>query len=189
MFGIDDLLIGVIAAVVVDIIANIAKALAVKNPDEKVEDLGDRVIQAEEAGIHPEDYEKYDDYMKAISEFEVDPGRSKEITLEEKMEKGVSCLLAGIAEKFGLNTGVVPPLVIMGMNNNTEFFKEFEQGVVKEVVANPKFLEDLGRFISDEKVDIDTYTRTVDTLAKIIQETNPHVSEEAAEEQAKNLRK
>ena len=64
MFGIDDLLIGVIAAVVVDIIANIAKALAVKNPDENVDELGDRVIQAEEAGIHPEDFEKHDDYMK-----------------------------------------------------------------------------------------------------------------------------
>ena len=60
MFGIDDLLIGVIAAVVVDIIANIAKALAVKNPDENVDELGDRVIQAEEAGIHPEDFEKHD---------------------------------------------------------------------------------------------------------------------------------
>lgn len=188
MFGIDDLLIGVIAAVVVDIIANIAKALAVKNPDENVDDLGDRVIQAEEAGIHPEDYEKHDDYMKAISEFEVDPERSKEISLEEKREKGVNCLLAGIAEKSGLNTGVVP-LVISGMNNNTEFFREFKQGVVKEVITNPKFLEDLGRYICDEKVDIDTYTRTVDTLAKIIKETNPNVSEGAAEDQARNLRK
>ena len=46
MFGIDDLIIGLIAAVVVDIIANIAKALAVKNKDENVDELGDRVIQA-----------------------------------------------------------------------------------------------------------------------------------------------
>ena len=188
MFGIDDLLIGVIAAVVVDIIANIAKALAVKNPDENVDELGDRVIQAEEAGIHPEDFEKHDDYMKAISEFEVDPERSKEISLEEKREKGVNCLLAGIAEKSGLNTGIVP-LVIKGMNNNTDFFKEFQDGVIKAAIANPKLLEDLGRYICDDKVDIDTYTRTVDALTKIIKETNPQIAETSAEDQARNLRK
>ena len=44
--------------------------------------------------------------------------------LAKKREKGVNCLLAGIAEKSGLDTGIVP-LVIKGMNNNTDFFKEF----------------------------------------------------------------
>lgn len=188
MFGIDDLLIGVIAAVVVDIIANIAKALAVKNPNENVDELGDRVIQADEAGIHPENFEKYDDYMKAISEFEVDPERSKEISLDNKREKGVNCLLAGIAEKSGIDTGIVP-LLVEGINNNKDFFKEFQDGVIKAVISNPKLLEDLGRYICDDKIDIDTYTRTLDTLTKIIKETNPQVSDTSAEDQARNLRK
>ncbi len=188
MFGIDDLLIGVIAAVVVDIIANIAKALAVKNPDESVEELGDRVIQAEENDIRPENYDKHDEFLKAIHEFKVDPERSKEISTEEKTAKGVSCLLAGIAEKSGLNTGVLS-LAIKGMNNNADFFKEIERGLIKEVVANPKFLEDLGKFIGKEKIDSETFERTRDTLAKIIIEENPNVLERAAKDQIRDLRK
>ena len=188
MFGIDDLIIGLIAAVVVDIIANIAKALAVKNKDENVDELGDRVIQAEENGIKLEDFETHDEYMKAINEFQVDPERSKEIPLEEKRERGVACLLAGIAEKAGLSETTLS-LVVKGMNNNTGFFKEFQSGIEKEVIANPRFLSDLGKFLVDDKVDLDTYSRTVETLTKIIKESHPHVSEDSAADEARGLRK
>ena len=188
MFGIDDLIIGLIAAVVVDIIANIAKALAVKGAEEDVDELGDKVIQAEEAGISPDDFEKHDDYMEAIRDFKVDPERSKEISVEEKRAAGVNCIVSGIAEKAGINESAIG-LIIKSMNKNEDFFKEFETGITKEFIANPKLLSDFAKFTSDDKVDFETYSRVLNTLAKVVKETNPQMSDNSAENKVMELRK
>lgn len=186
MFGIDDLVIGVIAAVV-DIIANIARALAVKGADENIDELGDKVIQAEEKGISLDNFEKHDDYMDAIREFKIDPERSKEISIEDKRMAGVNCLVSGIAEKSGINESAVG-LVIKCLNKNEDFLKEFQVGMTKEFIANPKLLEDFSKFTSNDKMDFETYSRVLDTLIKVIKENNPKMSDNTAENRAMDLR-
>ncbi|OQA77754.1 MAG: hypothetical protein BWY32_02261 [bacterium ADurb.Bin243] len=74
----------------------IAKELGILGPeqDEKtVEDLGDRAIQAREKGIKPENYKTYEEYLKAIENFETDPVRSSNISWKRKLDSGLSLLL------------------------------------------------------------------------------------------------
>ncbi|MDY6294970.1 MAG: hypothetical protein SPL45_01550, partial [Schwartzia succinivorans] len=71
------------------IIMGILKGLGLIKPEEDVEDLGDKALQAEEEGITPEKYDSYEEYLKAVEEFEIDPEKSKEIDEGKKLEKGV----------------------------------------------------------------------------------------------------
>ncbi|MGP1457874.1 MAG: hypothetical protein ACTTKL_00985 [Treponema sp.] len=78
----------------------LGKALGIIKPETKPEELGDKAIQAEEAGIKPENFDSYDKYVKAVEGFKVDPEKSKLIPEEEKLQKGITLTSALAAEKY-----------------------------------------------------------------------------------------
>lgn len=85
-----------------NILVSIAKLLGLlDNPEIEAEELGDKALQAEEEGIKPENYDTYDEYVKAIEEFEIDPEKSKEWSSSEKALKGIELSSALIIEKYG----------------------------------------------------------------------------------------
>ena len=78
----------------------LGKALGLIKPETNVEDLGDKAIQAEEAGIKPEKFSSYEEYMKKVEEFETDPEKSKKISESEKLAKGIEVTASLTAEKY-----------------------------------------------------------------------------------------
>ncbi len=78
----------------------LGKALGIIKPETKPEELGDKAIQAEEAGIKPENFDSYAQYVKAVEGFKVDPEKSKLIPEEEKLKKGITLTSALAAEKY-----------------------------------------------------------------------------------------
>lgn len=79
----------------------IGKILGVQEPNDKIEDIGDRVIQGQERGISPEAYATYQEYSAAIKSFELDPKRSGELSKEEKQIAGIMTQAWAFEEKFG----------------------------------------------------------------------------------------
>ena len=79
-----------------NVVVSLGKALGFIKT-EKPEVLGDKAIQAEEAGIVPENYETYQQYVDEVEAFEVDTEKSAFTTEEEKLLKAVeiSCILVG----------------------------------------------------------------------------------------------
>lgn len=77
----------VILQAVVNVLTSICRDLGILPPEMQEEELGDRAIQAEEAGIKLEDFDTYQEYVKAIQDFEIDPEKSDGILLEEKLAK------------------------------------------------------------------------------------------------------
>ena len=84
---------------VANVVMNICQTLGLIKPEEKVEDLGDKAIQAGDEGIKPENYANYQDYVKAVQDFQVDPEKSKHITPEEKMAKALEVQANLLVEK------------------------------------------------------------------------------------------
>lgn len=78
----------------------LGKALGLIKPETNVEDLGDKAIQAEQAGIKPENFSSYEEYMKKVEEFETDPEKSKSISETEKLAKGIEVTASLTAEKY-----------------------------------------------------------------------------------------
>ena len=79
----------------------IGKILGVQEPDEDIEDMGDRAIQAQEAGISPENYATYQEYSTAIKNFELDPKKSAETSDLDKKLAGLATQAWAYEEKFG----------------------------------------------------------------------------------------
>ena len=78
----------------------LGKALGIIKPETTPEELGDKAIQAEEAGIKPENFDSYAQYVKAVEGFKVDPEKSKLIPEEEKLKKGITLTSSLAAEKY-----------------------------------------------------------------------------------------
>lgn len=76
--------------------------ISVKDNDEEPLEVGDKILQAEEKGIYPENYDSFEEYNEAIKNFEIDPQKSLEFTNQEKLEKFASVKLAEIEDKIGI---------------------------------------------------------------------------------------
>ena len=80
----------------------IAKELGILGPEQNekdVEELGDRVIQAREKGIKPENFKTYEEYMKEIENFKIDPSKTAKIGLKDKLANGLNLLSTLISIK------------------------------------------------------------------------------------------
>ncbi len=82
-------------------IANVIRVLGVLydilKPDESIEDIGDKVLHAEEAGITLENSKDFEDYKKKIDEFQITS--DKQFTLEQKLAAGILYTEKGIESK------------------------------------------------------------------------------------------
>ncbi len=104
----------VIKAVVVFVVETIADILGIKNKDEKIDEIGDRALQASEKGIKKTDFETHDEYMNALREFELDPEFSKKLSKEDKEAAGLAVLIDGIDKKLDFSLGSIIPIIAAG---------------------------------------------------------------------------
>jgi len=100
-----------------DIIANVAKIIGIWTPDDQIEDIGDRAIQACEVGIVPERYDRFEEYMDAIKKFQLDPEKTKVNLADDKIvgaiSIGMGIAVTHIEDKFNLAQGSVGDLVTL----------------------------------------------------------------------------
>ena len=109
------------AETVAKVIETLGVAFGIIQPNEKIDDLGDRALQAAEAGIHPENFNTYNEYMAEIRAFEVNPEKSNQYSIETKQLAGVGVTCKAIEEKFELRQGVAGQMAAM-VALNPSFF-------------------------------------------------------------------
>lgn len=81
-------------------IIGILKDLGIIETNEKPEEIGDKCKQAEEAGIDRTKFDKFEEYEKAIREFKLDPEKSKNISIEEKLQYAMGFYSMMFEEKY-----------------------------------------------------------------------------------------
>jgi hypothetical protein len=101
-----------IVAKVVMTVLNIFK------PEEKIEEMGDRMMQAAEEGIKPEGYDKFDDYMQAIRNRPLDPEKSNATSLEAKQIAGVALSTMALESKFEGKVNLSDLWLLAGRNSD-----------------------------------------------------------------------
>lgn len=165
----------------------LGKALGLLKPETRVEDLGDQVIQAEQAGIKPEDFTSYAEYMKKVEEFKVDPEKSKLIPEEDKLKKGIAVTAALAAEKYPdfpmeafAKYAITNPQYFTA-DRMTEFGKLFGSGLdmAKTVFGYMSGTERNGNKLESAQ----------NTLLKIEKAVNPNISDSDALKNVLSARK
>lgn len=113
--------IGEMLSTVASVFQTVLQVLGVIKPEEKIEEIGDKAIQADAAGIKPENYDKYDDYVNAIRNFELDPEKSKNVSTEAKILAGIGIGGKALEDKFDLPVDSSGVLALMIASNAVYF--------------------------------------------------------------------
>lgn len=151
------------------IITGIFKGLGLMPPEERVTDLGDKAIQAEEAGITPENYDSYGEYLKAIEKFELDPEKSHNIAEREKLEKGAEVITAAMIERYGDVIVSLFTLIATAptyFENRMPFFTEMQKSV-------PTTFNDITRYMEGKETDIKRADETLGKLFDVEKKISP----------------
>lgn len=132
---------------VVAVLTVVGQGLNILKPDEKVEELGDRALQAAEQDetLVPENFSDYNEYLNEIRSIELDPERT------EKNMKDGSAILTGLAT---ISTGLEK---LHGLREGSS------ADLLKTVVADPEFFgpERLKTLLT-ENVDFGTIVKYID---------------------------
>ena len=145
---------------IANIIIGIVKGLGIVSPEENATDLGDKALQAEEAGIKPENYDSYEEYLKAVEKFETNPERSAQIKEEEKLQKGAEIMTATLIERYGDAVTALFSLIA----KNPTYFEQRMPFFTEMQKTDSNTFADITRYINGKETDID---RADSTLGKI----------------------
>lgn len=124
--------------IVLRVLANIVEAVAeaLGLGGQKIDDIGNRAIQAEDAGYRPEDFNKYEDYVQFIKEFDLDPERSEKIPDEAKLAYGIKVIIEQIDNRFSVDFADFLPEIWQDPEFfNTERVTALLQSFVKADIA------------------------------------------------------
>lgn len=89
---------------------------------ESVSDFGERALQASEKGITPDKYENFEDYMRALREFEIDPNKMHTDT--EQIVGGLAVGTLGLEAKTKASHGSLDHIWLWPMVNPSYFTAE-----------------------------------------------------------------
>ena len=173
--------------VIGNVLIGIAKALGIIKPETDVRELGDKALQAEEAGMKPENYPSFAEYVKAVDNFTLDPEKSKLTTEEEKLGKGIELGCGVMVEKF-------PELPIKEfsefMGKNPEYFNAGKIAALFDLAAKDgkTFTEVVGYMTGKEK-QYEKIDSAVSALTKIEKIANPDISDRDALKAVMEIRK
>jgi len=112
-------------------ISLLAQVFQVFRPNESVEDMGDRALQAAEAGIRPENFDNWDEYVAQIRDLELRPELSTQFSVEDKHAAGLAVAVRALEEKFGLPSGAMAFLPLLVASNPDYFNAERMEAVLR----------------------------------------------------------
>lgn len=97
------------------------QGLGILKPNENIENMGDRALQAADAGITMDEFKDFDSYMDVLRNFEPDPDKSKSYSSAQKIVAGLGVGTAGMEKKFDAEPGSLGSVWLLPMAN-PEYF-------------------------------------------------------------------
>ena len=106
------------------------QGLGILKPDETIENMGNRALQAADQGITIDKFDKFEDYMNALRKFELNPEISNKKSTTEKLVAGMGIGTIGVEDKFNVERGSLNGLWLLPMTNPNYFTPERMQTLV-----------------------------------------------------------
>ena len=161
----------------------LGKELGLIEPETDVEDLGDKAIQSD---LNPDDFDCYEEYLKAVEDYKLDPEKSKLSTEEKKIQKGIELTVGVMIAKYQ-NFPMGEFITMIGHNQN--FFTEAKMGELAKVIkTDGQNITDILYYVDGTEKNSTKIQETVDTLLEIEKNTNPGISDKEAFKNVMELR-
>lgn len=164
---------------------NLAKAieafcivLGILKPEEDVENIGDKALQAEQDEVNPikpEDFDSHEKYLEKLREYELDPEKSRKITQDQKLQKGVEVMMGLTIEKLGeamedMYRLVLQDPVFYGTPGRLE-------GIAKAVQNDKETFDDIVGYLSGKSHDSTKNDKAFDALFDVEKAITPEASD------------
>lgn len=164
------------ALTVVTVIDMVLQALGLAGKDEKVEDLGQDVLDAYEADIKPADYSTYDEYMQAIRNFRLEnPDKQGNHDTTNKLIAGISVQTWGLEEKIGAGSGEILSVILKDAEKVSKGEGYFTPERTSVILTTVSSVADVVKYFSG-KLDMDNADKVEQQLIKAEQQLNPDKS-------------
>lgn len=163
--------IGTIAKVI-DVVLGV---LGLLEKDEKTEDIGDRVLQGYEIDIKPKDFATYEQYISAIREIKLDPEKSKNYNLGEKLAAGLTVQSWGMEEKYGQGSSDFLINIIKDAPNLAKGNGYFTESRVQNILDKIKDVAEVAKYFAN-KLNPDDSNRVEQQLVNAEQSFSPDKS-------------
>ena len=161
----------------------LGKELGLIEPETDVEDLGDKAIQSD---LKPDDFDCYEEYLKAVEDYKLDPEKSKLSTEEKKIQKGIELTVGVMIDKYQ-DFSMDKFINMIGHNQN--FFTEAKMGELAKVIkTDGQSITDILHYVYGTEKNSTRIQGTVDTLLEIEKNTNPGISDKEAFKNVMELR-
>ena len=153
----------------------LGKELGLIEPETDVEDLGDRAIQSD---LNPDDFDCYEEYLKSVEDYKLDPEKSKLSTEEKKIQKGIELTVGVMIDKYQ----EFPMGEFINMiGHNQSFFTESKMGELAIVIkTDGQSISDILHYVDGTEKNSTKIQGAVDTLLEIEKNTNPGLSDKEA---------
>jgi hypothetical protein len=145
---------------VVRAVSNVAQfilaAFGYIKPDDKMDDIGDRVLQAGEAGIKPDNFEKFEEYVEAIRNFELDPEKSKKLAEQDKLSASLGFATIALEDRYkDTSTGSIAELWNLVAKNPSFFNPDLIKHILP-ITQNFQNISDYfeGRLARQDKLEV-----------------------------------
>lgn len=164
-----------------NICLSLARGLGAVKEEMSPDEIGDRAIQASEKGITPEKFENYEKYVEEIKNFELDPERSKEISLKDKQMKSIEINSVLSMEKFGIDEDTMDRFIHF-FNEKSDLFNEKSFDVFEDKIKEngSVHVKEVSDYVSEQEMTVEAADRAKDTLVKMQHAKDPFLSEKAA---------
>lgn len=159
-------------AAVVDIALTI---LNLQDKNEKVEDIGEKVLQGYEMDIKPADFSTYEEYITAIRNIKLDPEKSDKFNQGEKLAAGITVQSWGMEEKYGKGSS---DFLVHILNDAPKIAKGegyFTESRVQNILEKIKDIADVAKYFSN-KLNPDDSNMVGKQLVAAEQELSPDKS-------------
>lgn len=174
---------GPILGIVGGIISSVINALTGDKDDP--EELGEKVLQAEDAGLGKADDESFLDAKKRFDEFEIDPDKKHD--KDEAIRAGLGYQIQCAREK---NVDIIGFSLGVAKLGECGLLDEKSCDIIKQLgkIASPEELNDIGKMFEGSLESHDAIDRCLDKLAEAVKAENPTMTDNDAYAEALKYR-
>lgn len=157
---------------------NFFKELGLIEPQDNVEEIGDKALQAEQDDLHPikiEDFDSHEKYLAAIKEYEVDAEKSALIPKDDKFHKALEILLGAAIARYGQPMSDFSQIVV----SNPDFYSK--AGRLNEfaslIRSDPKTFAELVNYMENKSISTEKNDAAFDKLVEMEKKVNPDATD------------
>ncbi|MBR0289047.1 MAG: hypothetical protein IJQ82_08720 [Selenomonadaceae bacterium] len=154
------------------------KELGLIEQEDKVEEIGDKALQAEQDELNPiklEEFDSHEKYLAAIKEYEVDAEKSALIPQDDKLHKAIEILLGAAIARYGQPMSDFSQIVV----SNPDFYSK--AGRLNEfaslIRSDSNSFSELVNYMENKNMSTEKNDAAFDKLVEMEKKVNPDASD------------